>query len=89
MFENQPSADTAAQLIADNDGSRRNAELFAWQQHDSYEKGHPGQSYWIQVIRCIVDHQETTVDADHEIRFDERKFAIDPRVIDPRDSYYA
>jgi hypothetical protein len=64
MFENQPSADTAAQLIADNDGSRRNAELYAWQQHDSYENGHPGQNYWIQVIRCIVDHQETRTETE-------------------------
>jgi hypothetical protein len=59
QYENQPPADTAAQLIADNDGSRRNAEMRAWQEHDAYPKQHPAQAYWIDVIRRIVDHEET------------------------------
>jgi hypothetical protein len=73
QYENQPPADTAAQLIADNDGSRRNAELRAWQLHDDYPKQHPGQTYWIDVIRCIVDHQESQV-----------KYEGDPGEIDVR-----
>jgi hypothetical protein len=60
LDHSQPLPEEAAsQLLAKNGGDQRGAEVEAWSYAAKFQNpNEPGRTYWVQVVRAIVDGEE-------------------------------